>query len=391
MASTDIVILTPIELEYTILRSLISDAQPVKGPSGRYHEQGSLSNRLAPLSAAIVLGSSKTTDIALVTKRIIDDLNPKVLILAGIAGGVKDVSIGDVVIASKAYGYESGKESERGFLSRPEVLPFDDELTDYARLIARRTPWQSTESAAPFSVTIGPIASGDKLIATNKGQVSDRLFMHYNDTVALEMEAIGFAKAAVSHRKLRAMNIRGVSDLLNDKSLTDGQGGQRLALSNLKIFLQEFLYNLDITEFDDAPMNKPDKTAPRDAANPGHSTSWSKNTIHDSTISVGGNFNLGDRLNENVSSEKRDNRELKNRLRNLIGNNQIPEVFSHAKAKAQQLEATDSQSYVQIYQLENRFSELNRRVRMGVISNSDENIERSKITAGLLDLINIMF
>ncbi|PHI21073.1 hypothetical protein CEQ90_05175 [Lewinellaceae bacterium SD302] len=391
MASTDVVILTPIELEYTILRSLVSDAQPVKGPSGRYHEQGSLSNRISPLSAAIVLGSSKTTDIALVTKRIIDDLNPKVLILAGIAGGVKDVSIGDVVIASKAYGYESGKESERGFLSRPEVLPFDDELTDYARLIARRTPWQSPESASPFSVTIGPIASGDKLIATNKGQISDRLFMHYNDTVALEMEAIGFAKAAVAHRKLRAMNIRGVSDLLNNKSLTDGQGGQKIALSNLKVFLKEFLYNLDITEFDDTPMNKPDNAHSRDVTKPGHSNSRTKNTINNSNISVGGDFNMGDRSNEYTSSGKRNNRELKNRLRNLIGNNQIPEVFSSAKARAQQLEATDSQSYVQIYQLENRFSELNRRVRMGTISNSDENVERSRITAALLDLINIMF
>ena len=52
----------------------------------------------------------------------ISSLSPKYVFLAGIAGGIKDPKIGDIVIGTKAYFYEGGKETNKGFVARPRII-----------------------------------------------------------------------------------------------------------------------------------------------------------------------------------------------------------------------------------------------------------------------------
>ena len=59
------------------------------------------------------------------------------------------------------------------------------------------------------------------------------------------MEAIGFAKAISHHLLVKFIVIRGVSDLLDNKTITDGEGGQEIAVANVSAFVIELLYQLN--------------------------------------------------------------------------------------------------------------------------------------------------
>ncbi len=251
----DIVFLTPISIEYQVISELLSNLSP-RIIDKHVYETGSFRGKHHNYTIAIRETGSKLEDIALATEKSIQHLKPSFIFLLGIAGGVKDVAIGDIVVGTKAYGYEAGKESDDDFLARPESIGFDPDLIEYLRLIARRSNWAEGLNLSPSpKVFFGPIASGNKVIATSKGFVNSLLKKNFNDTIALEMEAIGFAKALARSPGVRALNIRGISDLLAGKGESDKAGGQERAMRNLLAFVRAFLYDLNFPDYKIVAMN----------------------------------------------------------------------------------------------------------------------------------------
>jgi len=57
-----------------------------------------------------------------------------------VAGGVKDVAIGDVVVATEIYGYESGQAKE-SFLPRPKVGNSTYRMVQRAKAEAKKEDW----------------------------------------------------------------------------------------------------------------------------------------------------------------------------------------------------------------------------------------------------------
>lgn len=236
----DIALLTPIEVEYLGFRSRLQQRQR-RVVEGKVYETGIFKGTHHTYRVAIRLTGSKNKEIALAAQHTMQHFQPAIAILGGIAGGVKDVEIGSIVVATHAYGYESGKIDITGnTVARPEVIEYDADLIELLRAYTR-DQWNATNGRVVF----GPIASGDKVIASTQSPLYRFIKQYYNNTIAVEMESIGFATTCKNRRSLRFLNIRGISDLLDGKTQTDGEGGQELAVERVVRFVFGFLEQLD--------------------------------------------------------------------------------------------------------------------------------------------------
>lgn len=249
-ASVRVVILTPLASERRAVAQHLSGIRQEFVENDLY-ETGYFKGLHHEYVVTLRETGPKNTRLALATQQAIRLFHPTLLLLTGIAGGVKDVRIGDVVVGTTAYGYESGKETDAGPLSRPDVLPYSKELVEVARMVSRAPQWRlrTAAGATDADVYFGPIASGDKVIASTASPLYHYLKRHFNDTLALEMESIGFAQAAAAHRNVFALNIRGVSDLLDHKSEGDETARQQIAAERAAAFVFELLHQLDCSPF----------------------------------------------------------------------------------------------------------------------------------------------
>ena len=80
-------------------------------------------------------------EAAVIAERGIRHFEPEVALFVGVAGGIKDVRLGDVVVASKVYGYERGKEDGDGFKPRADSHPARA-LEQRARVTRLRPEWK---------------------------------------------------------------------------------------------------------------------------------------------------------------------------------------------------------------------------------------------------------
>lgn len=245
-----IAILTPIPLEYTAVETFLEKTHEESRDNIRY-TIGVFRASHGKYRIILKETGSRNSDVALATERIIHHFKPVIIILTGIAGGVKDVKIGDIVIGTKAYGYEAGKSTDEGFKSRPNVLPYSTSLLEAAKSIARNGNWQTRIKNLQLQPIIyfGPIASGDQVVASTQSAIYQRIKEHYNDTLALEMESIGFATAVLPYQNIHAINIRGISDLIDDKNATHDKKYQAVAAAHAAAFVFELIYQLNPTQF----------------------------------------------------------------------------------------------------------------------------------------------
>ncbi|HET9999379.1 MAG TPA: toll/interleukin-1 receptor domain-containing protein [Ktedonobacteraceae bacterium] len=244
------VILTAIEVEFMAVREHLSDIHE-EVYHGSIYDRGNFSANGRTWDVLIGQVGAGNSASAAAVERAIAYFAPEVILFVGVAGGVKDAQIGDVVAVTKAYGYESGKVHDTGFLVRPEVGMSSFRLTERAKAEARKKNWlQRIAGSAQVPVPapralVGPIAAGEKVIASTSNDLFQFLQKNYNDTLAVEMEGRGFLEAARANEHVQALIIRGISDLLDNKNKYDAQGSQEKASSHAAAFAFEVLAQLD--------------------------------------------------------------------------------------------------------------------------------------------------
>lgn len=240
------IILTALSVEFNAVKAHLNDVvEDVH--KGTIYEKGYFKGNQKTWQVAVVEIGAGNDGAAFEAERAINYFNPSVAIFVGIAGGIKDVGLGDVVAATKAHGYESGK-AEKVFKPRPDAGNSSYNLVQRAKNIARNQEWtkrikSSTFEAAPKAF-VGSIAAGEKVIASTESDIFNFLRANYSDALAVEMEGRGFLEAAHANPQASSLIVRGISDLLHNKSDENDDIRQDVASRNASAFAFEVLARL---------------------------------------------------------------------------------------------------------------------------------------------------
>jgi len=248
------VILTALPVEYKAVCEHLIDLKEETHPKGTVYERGSFSTEIGTWEIGVVGIGSGNPRAALETERAIQYFNPSIILFVGVAGGIKDVGIGDVVAAKKIYGYESGKADAK-FKPRGDVGNSSYSMLQRAQAEARKEDWLKRIKGEfqdhPPKAIIGAIAAGEKVVSSTKSATFKFIKESYSDSLAVEMEGRGFLEAAQDNEQVKGLVIRGISDLLDGKSEADAAGSQLKAARHASAFAFEILSKLARTEIEE--------------------------------------------------------------------------------------------------------------------------------------------
>jgi nucleoside phosphorylase len=248
------VILTALPVEFEAVRSFLSNITERQHPQGNVYEQGTFSSDGKTWDIGIAEIGAGNPMAAMETERAIEFFKPQVILFVGIAGGIKDVNIGDVVAATKIYGYESGKAEAEVFKLRPELGKSNYPLVQRAKAEARseNQDWLRRLPRVPEpkpNVKVAPIAAGEKVIAATESDVCQFIKINYNDAIAVEMEGYGFLEAAYANQGVSAIVVRGISDLIDNKNSDIDQESEEIRQEKAALHASAFAFQI-LANFD---------------------------------------------------------------------------------------------------------------------------------------------
>lgn len=254
-----ILITTALDVERDQVVFHLSNVEEIFHEKGTLYEVGVFTENNVKVEVAVAQVGVGNVDAAAETERAIRYFSPDYLFFVGIAGGLKqdDVSLGDVVIASKVYGYEFGKETEEGFGPRTEFGAPNYRLEQLAKSVVNKDVWCKRENEyttdVPNAIS-APIAAGEKVVKSRKSKIYQCLRHRHSDAVAVDMEEYGFYQAAKMNDDIKAIAVRGISDMVKNKNETDSEGYQKIASSNASDFAFRLIYRL-IDQNDEGSKN----------------------------------------------------------------------------------------------------------------------------------------
>lgn len=260
MPPVRILVLTVTDTEYRAVCGAFASTEEWNGSSGDTYERfrsGEGDNYEVYISKIPEMGNATAAAAA---TRAVADIQPALAILAGIAGGLKDVELGDIVIGTEVFQYHSGKVIDQSFLSRPTSHRSDHRIVAQARSQRLTTDFRAlceNDLGRHPVVHLGVIVSGEQVQASRHSHEYIAIQRHYSHALCLEMEGYGFLAALHPFNTIQKIVLRAISDLCGGKGATDAEGWQHKALEGLVRFLRLLVKRHASTYSADAPEPRP--------------------------------------------------------------------------------------------------------------------------------------
>lgn len=281
MSNGPVVILTALNLEYQAVRQRLADLQVHRHERGTRFEVGTV--RGTSCRVALGLTSKGNHSAAVIAERAIQEFSPVAVLFVGVAGALWDTTrLGDVVMASHVYAYHGGTSEDDGLKGRPRAWEAPHGISQIASHLARLNDWADPAPGhedAP-QVRFGAIAAGEIVQNSRISAEAKWIRQHYNDALAIEMEAAGVAQAGHLNGAPVAI-IRGISDRADGtKNSADDHSWQPRAAANAAAFATRLAVEL-AGEQEETTMQRDDSVRSTDKLDRHIS-----NTAHNSTVGI---------------------------------------------------------------------------------------------------------
>ncbi|WP_409494418.1 purine phosphorylase [Amycolatopsis sp. cmx-11-12] len=228
-----VVMLTALNPEYEAVRNRLEDLRPDRHERGTHFEVGTV--RGTSCRVALGLTGKGNHSAAVLAERAISHFSPTALMFVGVAGALWGTPLGDVVFATHVYAYHGGTSQDDGLKARPRTWETSHEVAQIAQHVGRAGTWKR-DVPDGTNAHFGLIAAGEivhnSTISTEARWIRD----HFNDALAIEMEAAGVAQAGHLSGTQVAI-VRGISDQADGtKNSTADQNWQPRAAANAAAF-----------------------------------------------------------------------------------------------------------------------------------------------------------
>lgn len=105
----EVIVLTALPVEFKAVMRYLEEVKELVHPSGTIYHQGTFVGAHQTWRVAVAEIGMGGTTAATEAEKAIQFFHPQIAFFVGVAGGLKDVRRGDVVVATKVYAYEGGK------------------------------------------------------------------------------------------------------------------------------------------------------------------------------------------------------------------------------------------------------------------------------------------
>ncbi|MEV6774829.1 5'-methylthioadenosine/S-adenosylhomocysteine nucleosidase [Streptomyces syringium] len=259
MSKNLVVILTALNLEYQAVRRKLAGPQVHRHERGTRFEVGTVQG--TSCRVALGLTNKGNHSAAVIAERAIQEFSPVAVLFVGVAGALWDTArLGDVVMATHVYAYHGGTSEDDGLKARPRVWEAAHGISQLGSHLARVNDWadDTPDHGRAPQVRFGAIAAGEVVQNSKISAEARWIRQHYNDALAIEMEAAGVAQAGHLNGAPVAI-IRGISDRADGtKSSAKDRNWQPRAAANAAAFATRLAVEL-VGEQEQITMSQADR------------------------------------------------------------------------------------------------------------------------------------